>query len=254
MYSQINHFFLGNVTNVNDPLKKGRVQVRIYGVHSDNITDIPHADLPWADVMLPSTGGGSSGIGSSVNITRNSQVIGFFMDGDNFQIPVIIGVIDKYERDYEKDLSFIPSSNDFKFPTKKPDDVDVFLYGSTNIEKAWNWFRGEIGGSYSQVATAGILGNLWIESFAVRNNNDLNPAARQVGGGPGFGLAQWEIGGERYEELKERSKELDINKMFTQLRFITYELDIDTSFVVLCIFGAVVLLVIIFLLIQIIVS
>jgi len=230
MFNKPHNFFLGTVINVNDPLQKGRVQVRIYGVHSESTDDIPHADLPWADVMLPSTGGGSSGIGSTVSITRFSQVIGFFLDGANFQIPIVIGTIDKYERDEEKGLSEQPSPHDFTVPVKKPSDIDVFLTGATNLEKAWNWFRSTLGGSYSPVAVSGILGNLWIESYATINNNDLSPTQRQVGGGPGYGLAQWEIGTDRYNELRERSKGLDINKMFTQLRFITYELDTYSYF------------------------
>ena len=46
-------WFIGVVENRNDPAKLGRVQVRCLGYHTENLIDIPSADLPWAHVMMP---------------------------------------------------------------------------------------------------------------------------------------------------------------------------------------------------------
>ena len=55
-------WFVGKVISNTDPLKLGRVQIRAMGVHTDNLADIPTADLPWAQVLM--TDGGTSGVGS----------------------------------------------------------------------------------------------------------------------------------------------------------------------------------------------
>lgn len=62
--------------------------------------------------------------------------------------------------------------------------------GSTNAQKAWNFFKSK---GFTDEATAGILGNLQQES-------GINPTQKQLGGGPGRGLMQWEEGG-RWDQL-----------------------------------------------------
>jgi len=48
-------WFTGVVEDRNDPSKLGRVRVRCLGFHTDDLVDIPTADLPWATVMHPVT-------------------------------------------------------------------------------------------------------------------------------------------------------------------------------------------------------
>jgi len=221
--------FYGRVINVNDPLQLGRVQVRAVGIHSENLDELPNADLPWAMVLIPPTEGGVSGIGLNGGLKPFSLVYGYFVDGDNAQEPLVLGSLPSYQRDPEMIFDEVDNINEIRnLPVPKPDNIDDLLYGVTNLEKAWHWFKGTHGGSYSAPVISGILGNLWVESFATINDNDLNPAAEQVGGGPGFGLAQWERTGDyndRYLELVKRSAGLPITSMTAQLRFISYELD-----------------------------
>ena len=69
-----------------------RLKVRILGYHPANPAELSDNDLPWAQVMLPTTTG--SGAGSyAVNpkIRPGDTVLGFFLDGDGGQIPVIMG-------------------------------------------------------------------------------------------------------------------------------------------------------------------
>ena len=219
--------FYGKVINVNDPLQLGRVQVRIFGIHTENEVDIPTKALPWASVVIPTTEGGVSGIGLNSGLKPFSTVYGIFADGHNAQEPLILGSVPSYQRDpvmRDTKFDFGIGTHDFVAPPTKPTNVDDFLIGSTNLEKSWNWFRSKLGGEYSKVSTAGILGNLWIES-AGNQNGDLEPTQEQIGGGPGYGLAQWEIGSERYNELETRDSGYPIQTMFVQLRFISYELD-----------------------------
>ena len=233
-YTRANNYWLGTVINVYDPLQLGRVQVRINGVHTENTDDIPNSDLPFAHVMAPSTEGGVSGIGLSTGLKPFAQVIGMFLDGPNGQAPVVLGSLGKIEFDEDKSTKDEVSAYTTMIPRAKPDNLAELLKltGDTNIEKAWNWFRSTRGGEYSQSQVAGILGNLWVESFAETNNDDINPEAVQLDGGLGRGLAQWSIGKSRHDELVRMSKSagLSENSLLAQLRFITYELNVYTYF------------------------
>jgi hypothetical protein len=70
----------------------GRVRVRIHGIHTDNKLNIATPDLPWAQVLLPTTSAGLSGIGSQHGLVEGATVFGFFRDGDTCQDPVVLGV------------------------------------------------------------------------------------------------------------------------------------------------------------------
>ncbi len=69
----------------------------------------------------------------------------------------------------------------------EPGGGSTELVGGDNTEKAFNYF---IGKGMTQEQSAGIVGNLKVES-----GGELDPAVQQFGGGPGRGIAQWEIGG-----------------------------------------------------------
>lgn len=70
-----------------------RFKVRILGYHPYSLIDLPDDDLPWAQALLGCTdGSGAANRGTSVKISPGDSVLGFFLDGDNAQIPVIIGV------------------------------------------------------------------------------------------------------------------------------------------------------------------
>lgn len=84
--------FYGIVEDRQDPLKVGRVRVRIHGIHSENKQFIATPDLPWAQVLLPTTVAGLSGIGTQHGLIEGSTVFGFFRDGKTRQDPVITHV------------------------------------------------------------------------------------------------------------------------------------------------------------------
>ena len=85
------HFF-GIVEDRHDPLKIGRVRVRIHGIHTDNKLKIATPDLPWAQVILPTTSAGLSGMGMQHGLVEGSTVFGYFRDGESCQDPVVLGV------------------------------------------------------------------------------------------------------------------------------------------------------------------
>ena len=83
--------FYGIVEDRQDPLKVGRVRVRVHGIHSDDKQLISTPDLPWAQVILPTTSAGLSGFGTQHGLVEGSTVFGFFRDGELCQQPVIMG-------------------------------------------------------------------------------------------------------------------------------------------------------------------
>jgi len=70
-----------------------RVKVRIYGYHPPNETELKNEDLPWAQVLLSAQGGsGKANRARSLRISPGDTVMGFFLDGDDAQQPVILGL------------------------------------------------------------------------------------------------------------------------------------------------------------------
>lgn len=97
-YGDDYRWFFGTVVNAHPPAGlEGRIKVRINGVHSPSTGDIPERDLPWAQVLVPTTEGGSSGIGRIPQIVAGSFVFGVFLDGMTSQIPLIIGSLPRVE-------------------------------------------------------------------------------------------------------------------------------------------------------------
>ncbi len=68
-----------------------RFKVRILGYHPYSEADLPNEDLPWAQCLIPTTAGsGAANVATGVQLQQGDVVLGFFLDGDNAQIPVIL--------------------------------------------------------------------------------------------------------------------------------------------------------------------
>ena len=71
-----------------------RYKVSIMGIHGQSIDTIKSEELPFATVMYPiSTGGGQAGAFATPALRQGNVVFGFFMDGGQEQVPVIMGVL-----------------------------------------------------------------------------------------------------------------------------------------------------------------
>ena len=70
-----------------------RFKVRILGYHPYDEATLKNDDLPWAQVLLsPTDGSGRGNRATSVKLSPGDNVFGFFLDGDDAQQPVIMGV------------------------------------------------------------------------------------------------------------------------------------------------------------------
>ena len=85
--------YTGCVENRNDPLKLGRCQVRIVGLHTESKVSLPTDDLPWAYPISPITSAGTSGIGTApLGPVEGTWVLITFMDPDE-QMPMMLGTM-----------------------------------------------------------------------------------------------------------------------------------------------------------------
>lgn len=85
-------WFFGQVEDRNDPLKLGRVRVRDFLIHTNDVSLIPTDSLPWAIPITDFTNGAVAGVGQSpTGIQTGAHVFGFYRDGKAAQEPVILG-------------------------------------------------------------------------------------------------------------------------------------------------------------------
>lgn len=84
-------FYVGVVENRYDPLKLGRCQVRVAGLHTEDKNDLPTRDLPWAYPLQPITSAAMSGIGHApVGPVEGTWCLVIFRDND-CQLPIMLG-------------------------------------------------------------------------------------------------------------------------------------------------------------------
>ena len=96
-------WFTGVVEDRNDPKALNRVRVRIYGAHTDDKSLIATPDLPWSEVLMPTTSPSLSGLGTTTHgLVEGSTVMGFWRDGKDQQDAVVMGSLIGSPRDFYK--------------------------------------------------------------------------------------------------------------------------------------------------------
>lgn len=99
-------WFMGVVEDREDPKKIGRVRVRIYNVHpflangNPDKVNVPTDHLPWATPINSIMSAGifqpniRDGVGiSPTGIMVGTTVFGFFADGNECQMPIVLGTL-----------------------------------------------------------------------------------------------------------------------------------------------------------------
>lgn len=86
-------FYTGIVENRSDPLRLGRCQVRIVGLHTHDKNQLPTADLPWSMPVQPIGSAAMNGIGyTPVGPVEGTTVIIMFADPE-MQYPIMLGTV-----------------------------------------------------------------------------------------------------------------------------------------------------------------
>ena len=68
-----------------------RYKVRIMGYHPYSTAELDDKELPWAQVLNPPGNSGSQNTGETIRLAQGDVVVGFFLDGHNAQVPMIMG-------------------------------------------------------------------------------------------------------------------------------------------------------------------
>lgn len=91
-------WWVGEVEDHEDPLELGRVKARILNYYTNPLGEsaqkLPTENLPWASVLQSTDQAGNDGQGeSSGQLQPGAIVMGFFMDGEMAQMPIVMGVL-----------------------------------------------------------------------------------------------------------------------------------------------------------------
>ena len=91
-------WWVGEVEDNEDPMELGRVKVRCLGYYTNfaggTLADLPTESLPWATVLQHTSQAGNDGQGESAGqLQPGAIVLGFFMDGEMAQMPIVLGVM-----------------------------------------------------------------------------------------------------------------------------------------------------------------
>lgn len=111
-------WWIGVVEDRQDPEQLGRVRVRCFGWHTDNKSLVPTDSLPWAHTVIPVNSP------NAYTPKEGDMVFGFFMDGDNAQNPMVVGILPGkpgQKPNYEK--GFSDPGTTLSGRPKKPDDA-----------------------------------------------------------------------------------------------------------------------------------
>ena len=236
-YGDDTRWFVARVINWEDTYR-GRVQIRILGLHSENVSD---EDLPWAKCVLPTTEGGVSGIGRIPQLLNGAFVFGLFLDGKLSQMPIVLGSLTHNEflssvqkeqiaasgrSHLENRRGFIPGqtsrSDIVDGVILDPDLVTMYDNGAANRET-----RSIIAMQYlldagvaNEKAAAGVVGNLLGESNLVPDGPKGSVGEE--------GIAQWNPQVLRLEKLQQHTKEKfpgqSYQDFFVQLNFLVWEM------------------------------
>ena len=126
-------WWVGEVENIKDPSEIGRVQVRILGWYTGHkakqayTKEMPTKVLPWAQVLLPTDKAQTKGTGTTCGLQPGAWVMGFFLDGDEAQLPIVMGAFRGFQvkEDAKKKTTAADGSVAEELKTETPQKKDL---------------------------------------------------------------------------------------------------------------------------------
>lgn len=214
-YGDDTRWFVATVIDATPPRGlEGRVKIRIHGIHSPDVNDIPQRDLPWAQVLMPGDTYGVSGFGSSCHILPGAFVFGMFLDGTTSQLPLVIGSMPRveYPTTVQAEGREDPATNPFsyQFEQSNAQMTDPSLGGEATV----------VGDVIAFFIDNGLNVKQAISMVTILNQlSGMNPTA------PG-GIGNWS--GHRYKRyftfVSRLSPKRSPDDMAAQLMFVMQEL------------------------------
>lgn len=225
-YGDDTRWFVARVIDWEDDYR-GRVKIRVLGLHSEDVAD---EDLPWAKCVLPTTEGGTSGIGKIPQVLNGAFVFGMFLDGSMSQMPIVLGSMTQFELPSSTQRLQIAETGRPSATVGEYNLEGVIL--DPNLEQMWDDGKANLetraviimqflldAGIASAEAAAGVVGNLIQEST-------LDPTALNSIGA--FGLAQWTPSSGRlqlFQQWAAKNFPAKSNEdFFVQLYYLVYDM------------------------------
>ena len=106
-------WWVGEVEDVEDPSETGRVKVRILGWYTGNqdeqayLKEVPTTVLPWATVLLPCDQPQTKSTGTTTELQCGAWVLGFFLDGEEAQLPCVLGAFRGFSQEKKESSTTI---------------------------------------------------------------------------------------------------------------------------------------------------
>lgn len=203
-------WFIGVVQDIGDD--RSRVRVRIFGIHhTEDMEKIPNDMLPWAMVMYPTTGGQTSGGNVSHGLKVGTWVAGFFVDGEDSQQPIILGVINGGPGSVNNSPAGTTGSNAGDRTPSNPADAansgsptepsTTQLTGGDNVKKVYNYFWEKISKEGSATGDKKVMVSAIVGNFQIESGDNINAQAYNGNdrGETSVGIAQWRGG--KYDRI-----------------------------------------------------
>ena len=125
-------WWIGVVEDRMDPLNLGRCRVRIQGLHEGTKASVPTKTLPWAQPLFSINGS----VSTPSTLQEGDFVMGFFMDGQASQYPIIMGMfhgIPEDNPDPGKGFNDPRTEEQLKTAPRKPKAIDYTAKGGAKI-------------------------------------------------------------------------------------------------------------------------
>lgn len=177
MSSQRNNFighngfvwWIGVIEDRMDPLNLGRCRVRIKGLHIDDKNVISTESLPWAQPLFSINGSTST----PSTLKEGDFVMGFFMDGNATQFPIIMGMfhgIPEDAPDKEKGFNDPRDDNHLSNSPRKAKAIDYDQQGGAVIteESKANPYPNRL----NEPTVSRLARNEQIDNTIVKTKND----------------------------------------------------------------------------------
>ena len=182
-------WWVGEVEDNEDPMEIGRVRVRVLGYYTNvrggTTADLPTKELPWAVVMQHTCQPGNDKQGeSSGQLQPGAIVMGFFMDGESAQMPIVIGVMRINKDNKSKDKKQFAFTGETMEPGVAPNAATLHPSAPNDVNartKAEGYIRNSDNNSVSlpgsKTGKAGGKGSPdGIQSAQGLNGSGTNPA------------------------------------------------------------------------------
>ena len=194
------YWWIGEVEDIEDPMELGRCKVRVLGYYTNvrggTTADLPTEALPWATVLQHTCQAGNAGQGeSSGQLQPGAIVMGFFMDGEDAQMPIVIGVLRVKKAESPEKHTFVFTGKEIDSPVVNPAlrrTSDTNSNENTNVNNEAGTTQVAVSGSNITTAGSGGIGspnNIGTQlsgssgnTMKGRNPENPIPTANGVGG------------------------------------------------------------------------